>query len=276
MRDMNAVEVKDLSYSYTPTEEALKGVNFVVKQGTFVSIIGKNGSGKSTLAKALMGLIKPTHGEIYINGIKLDDSSINEIRKGVCIVFQNPDNQFIGATVEDDIAFGLENRNIPQSEMKKIIVDNATKVHMENYLDKEPTFLSGGQKQRVSIAGALALEPKLLILDEATAMLDPKGKKEVINILKEMEKSRDNLTIISINHEIEEAYLSDVVYVMHKGKIVASGTPNEIFTNEEYISKYHLKKPFILETKEVLEEIEIDIKDANSIDEVVEKICQSK
>ena len=166
---MAKIEIKNLSYSYTASSKAVSDLSLQIEQGSFTSIIGHNGSGKSTLAKLIVGLLRPNSGEIFIDGVLLEEKSINDIRKKVAIVFQNPDNQFIGATVEDDIAFGLENRQVPSKDMPGIINKYATFVKMNDFLKKEPTTLSGGQKQRVAIAGALALQPEILILDEATA-----------------------------------------------------------------------------------------------------------
>ena len=180
---MEKIVVKNLSYSYSADSKAVDDLSLQIEQGSFTSIIGHNGSGKSTLAKLIIGLLKANNGEIFIDGVRLEEKSINEIRKKIAIVFQNPDNQFIGSTVEDDVAFGLENRQVPTEEMPGIIQKYASMVGMEDYLKKEPTSLSGGQKQRVAIAGALALSPEILILDEATAMIDAKGKREIYKVI---------------------------------------------------------------------------------------------
>jgi len=273
---MDEIVVKNLSFSYDKSHPVLSDVSFVVPRGSHISIVGHNGSGKSTLAKLLIGLLERDGGDIFINDLPLNEKTINEIRSMMCLVFQNPDNQFIGSTVEDDIAFGLENRQIPHSEMKRIIATFADEVGMGKYLNKEPSMLSGGQKQRVAIAGALALSPKIIIFDEATSMLDPNGKLEIINIIKKMREQNPELTIISITHDIEEAFLSDEVIVLSQGKIVLSGRPNEVFSKREVLSKYRLDMPFILDLKAQLNTIDISIPISEDIDQVVEAICQSK
>ncbi len=273
---MKAIELNNIFYSYNDHNEALKGISLQIDRGSHIAFVGHNGSGKSTLARVIKGLLKPTKGDIYIDGIHLEEKN-RELLNKVSIVFQNPDNQFIGATVEDDIAFGLENKCVDSALMKGLIEKYASKVNMLAYLESEPTMLSGGQKQRVAIAGALAMEPEILILDEATAMLDPRGKKEIFEVIKSMRKDNPNMTIISITHEIEEAYLSDYVYVLNNGKIEVEGSPKTIFSNNEIINKYHLNKPFLLSLKEQLQEHHLlDESEINNIDEAVEIICRLK
>lgn len=271
---MEKISVKNLSYKYPSSEQVIDGLSFQVEQGSFLCIVGHNGSGKSTLAKLIVGLIKPKQGEIYIDGVLLEDKTINQLRQKIAIVFQNPDNQFIGASVEDDIAFGLENRSIPSVDMQDIIDKYASYVHMEDYLKKEPTSLSGGQKQRVAIAGALALNPEILILDEATAMIDLKGKKEIFDLLKQMRKDNPQLTIISITHEVEEAFLSDKVIVMEKGKVVHEGKPDEVFSNVEIRKQFHLHVPFLVNLKEELSNEGYDVDKLNSVEEVIDYLCR--
>jgi len=268
------IVIKNLSYSYSAGNKAVDDLSLQVEQGSFVSIVGHNGSGKSTLAKLIVGLLRANSGEIIVDGVQLEDKSLNDIRKKIAIVFQNPDNQFIGSTVEDDIAFGLENRQIPSEEMPEIIKKYATYVKMEDYLKKEPTYLSGGQKQRVAIAGALALKPEILILDEATAMIDAKGKREIFLTIKHMRKDNPDLTIISITHEVEEALLSDRVIVMEKGKAVCSGSPLEVFANKEIREKYKLQAPFLISLKEELKDAGFDVDNLNDIKEVVNYLCR--
>ncbi|MBE6136450.1 MAG: energy-coupling factor transporter ATPase [Erysipelotrichaceae bacterium] len=271
---MDKIVVKNLTYSYTANSKAVDDLSLQIEQGSFTSIIGHNGSGKSTLAKLIVGLLKANNGQIFVDDVLLDEISVNEIRKKIAIVFQNPDNQFIGSTVEDDIAFGLENRQIPSKDMPDIIKKYAEYVKMEDYLKKEPTFLSGGQKQRVAIAGALALKPEILILDEATAMIDAKGKREIFLTIKHMRKDNPDLTIISITHEVEEALLSDRVIVMDGGKAVYSGSPMEVFSNKEVREKYKLQAPFLISLKEELKENGFDVDDLNDIKEVTKFLCQ--
>lgn len=252
MTDMDAIRVKNLSFSYTKENQNLSDLNFTVESGKYVSIIGHNGSGKSTLAKLIIGLLEPSNGEIYIFDQKIDKKNIACIRQQIALVFQNPDNQFIGATVEDDIAFGLENRNIPSKEMHDIVLEYASKVGMEEYLNAEPSRLSGGQKQRVAIAGALSLSPKILILDEATSMLDPKGKEDIRNLIKSLREQNKDLTILSITHDVEEAFLSDYVLLLDQGKVIKAGEPEAIFFDQKVLEEHHLKMPFYLEFKQRL------------------------
>jgi energy-coupling factor transport system ATP-binding protein len=271
---MNAIEVKNLSFSYEKGKKTIDNVSFSVKEGEYVSIIGHNGSGKSTIAKLICYLLEPESGEIFIFGKKIDEDNVATIRKDVGIVFQNPDNQFIGSTVEDDIAFGLENRNVAQREMKPIINKFASEVGMKDYLSKEPSELSGGQKQRVAIAGVLALGLKIIIFDEATSMLDPEGVKEVRELIEKMRKKDHSLTFLSITHDMDEAYASDRVLVINRGKIYSSGTPEEIFKDEKTIEKIGLSLPFVMKFKKELRDRGIDVpKDVNSIESLGEFIC---
>ncbi len=274
---MKALEVSNLTYSYSNHDElTLDNISFSIEKGSYVSIVGPNGSGKSTLARLIIGLLNKKSGEITVLGEPLSKKTIRSIRKKVGIIFQNPDNQFIGATVEDDIAFGLENRNLNRKEIYDILIDYADKVRMSSYLDKEPSNLSGGQKQRVAIAGVLALQPDILIMDEATSMLDPKGKKEISELIHSIKDSNPDLTVISITHEIEDAAQSDYVIVLSAGKIALEGTPEEVFKSANNLSEYHLSIPFLSELKEKLDEKGIDIKSAKNLEEAVDKLCPSK
>ena len=222
---MNSVEIKNLSYSYNEKTKVIKNISLSINKGEYVSIVGHNGSGKSTLCKLMIGLLVKDSGSIIIDGLELNKENLNDIRHKVAIVFQNPDNQFIGATVEDDIAFSLENDNVPREEMIPLVKEYASKVGMLDYLAKEPSYLSGGQKQRVAIADALIRKPQILILDEATSMLDPNGKAEILALVDSMRKENPELTVISITHDIEEAYLSDRIILLHEGEIVLSCLP---------------------------------------------------
>ena len=273
---MNKIEAKNLSFSYNKNEKILNHVSFVIPAGSYTSIIGHNGSGKSTLARLIIGLLAPNDGEIYVDDELLTHKSVRDIRKKIGLVFQNPDNQFIGATVEDDIAFGLENRQVPHKDMPEIVKNFATRVGMDEYLDKEPSRLSGGQKQRVAIAGALSLNPEILILDEATSMLDPKGKSDIKALIGEMKKANPSLTILSITHDVEEAYLSDNVIVLNQGEIVFNGKPDEVFSNKGLLSSLHLSTPFMIELRETLHSNNIDVSKCESIDEIAEKLWPSK
>lgn len=274
---MNRVEIKNLSFSYNDGGPVLNHVSLSVEQGSYTSIIGHNGSGKSTIAKLIIGLLAPRDGEIYVDGELLDNKSVRRIRKKIGLVFQNPDNQFIGASVEDDIAFGLENRQIPHKDMPEIVKRFAERVGMSEFLQNEPSRLSGGQKQRVAIAGALALNPEILILDEATSMLDPKGKNDIKQLILEMKKENPNLTIISITHDVEEAYLSDEVIVLSHGEVAFKGKPDEVFSKRDVLKNFNLEMPFLLDLKQKLaEEANINIKECSSIDEVAEKLWPLK
>ncbi len=239
------IEVKNLSFAYEEKHPVLHEVSFSIANGQFVSIIGHNGSGKSTLAKLLAGLMEVKVGTIAIDNIILNPSSIHVLRPKLGIVFQNPDNQFIGATVADDLAFGLENRCVPHDDMERQIVDVAKHVGMEAFLHHEPTSLSGGQKQRVAIAGVLAMKPDVMIFDESTAMLDPQGKDEIRRILLNMRREQPNLTIILITHDLEEATLADRVLVLNKGRLVMDGPPSTIFTRVEQLKAMSLNVPFL-------------------------------
>lgn len=272
---MKALEVSDLIFRYDDETLTLAGVSFDIFAGEYVSLVGHNGSGKSTLAKLLIGLLEPLAGNIKVFDLSLNKENIYKIRNKVAIVFQNPDNQFICTTVEDDIAFGLENRLVDPRVMKDEIISIATKVGMEKYLDKAPENLSGGQKQRVAIAGALATNPDILILDEATSMLDPKGRTDIRNLILEMKKNNPNLTIISITHDIEEAYLSDRVIVLNHGKVVLDDKPDEVFKNKELLTSLNLTIPFVLELKEKLEEQGINIT-GKDLEGVVDSLCLLK
>ena len=270
-----ALKVKNLCFNYDENKETLVNLSFEVKKGDYVALIGHNGSGKSTLAKLLTYLITPSSGEIYVNGLLLNEENIGKIRRTLGIVFQNPDNQFIGSTVEDDIAFGLENRNIPLNDMQKLVKEYSKKVNMENYLKKEPSELSGGQKQRVAIAGILALNLKIIIFDEATSMLDPEGVEDIKHLINEMRKKDPELTFISITHDIEEAYLSDYCIILNKGRIYKEGKPNEILNEIDDIKRIGLDVPFVLKIKNALKEKNIFINDdIKTIEELAKNICK--
>ena len=273
---MKCVSIKNLSYAYVNNRPVIKDLSLDINQGEYVSLVGHNGCGKSTLAKLLVGLLIPNKGTIEICGLELNNKNLNEIRKKVAIVFQNPDNQFIGATVEDDIAFSLENMCVPREKMLSLVPEYAKKVGMEQFLTKEPGYLSGGQKQRVAIADALIRNPEILILDEATSMLDPAGKQDILNLVKKMRLENPNLTIISITHDIDEAYDSDRIILMHEGENVLSCTPSELFEKTDIISKYNLDLPFIIELKTKIKDLGIEVKDSDSLEDVGEIICKLK
>ncbi len=270
----NVLEIKNLTFGYENDVDILKNVSFSVKKGEYVSLIGKNGSGKSTLAKLIMRILTPKEGEIYLNNTLLTDENSTKLKEEIGIVFQNPDNQFIGCSVEDDIAFGMENRNIPKKEMEERVRKFAKKVGMEKFLEKTPDELSGGQKQRVALAGILALSLKVIILDEATSMLDPEGKEEIKNLIFEMKKEDPELTIISITHDIEEAYISDRVIILSNGNIIKNDTPSVVFSSKNEIEALGFELPFVLKVKESLKDI-IEIDDSiNNIEDLAKFLCQ--
>ena len=273
---MNRISLKNISFSYNKEEPVIKHVSFNIREGSYTSIIGHNGSGKSTLGRLIIGLLAPNDGEIYIDEELLTHKNVRQLRKKIGLVFQNPDNQFIGATVEDDIAFGLENRKVPHTKMQEIINKYAESVGMSDYLKNEPSRLSGGQKQRVAIAGALALEPEILILDEATSMLDPKGKSDIRNLIAKMKELNPSLTIVSITHDVEEAYLSDEVIVLNQGEVVFKGKPESVFSNRDALKSLHLEMPFVLDLKDKLLKEKIDIKDKTGINDIAEVLWPSK
>lgn len=269
-----AIEVKNLSFSYEDKEPLFEDVSFTVNKGEYVTLIGHNGSGKSTIAKLLCFLLEPQKGEIFVNGVKEEEKSSSFIRRNIGIVFQNPDNQFIGSTIEDDIAFGLENRNVDVKKMHELVKEYSQKVGMSQFLKKEPSELSGGQKQRVAIAGILALDLKIVIFDEATSMLDPEGVEDIKSLIFQMKKEDPELTFISITHDMEEAYLSDRVIILSKGEIFKDGNPLEVFSNEEDLLNIGLSIPFVLRVKNTLNKNGISIpKEVNTIEGVAKYLC---
>ena len=247
---MSLIEVKDLYFRYNSEDRAVNGVSLSIEKGEFVCILGHNGSGKSTLAKLLVGLLEARKGSILIDGEKLTEASVDNIRKKIGIVFQNPDNQFVGITVKDDIAFGLENRCVPKDEMLRLIDEFSEKVRMRQFLDRNPEELSGGEKQRVAIAGVLAMNPEIIIFDEATSMLDPQGVAEVMEVI---DRLKNQKTIISITHNLNEAIKADKVIVMNEGKVVLSGTPVDVFKNMDVIKESKLD---ILDSMKILQKLE--------------------
>ncbi|WP_326717182.1 energy-coupling factor ABC transporter ATP-binding protein [Vagococcus jeotgali] len=255
------IELKHIDFKYHGQEKsALKDVSLKIEPGEWVALIGHNGSGKSTLAKTINGLIKPSNGEIIVNDELLTDDNLWDIRKMVGMVFQNPDNQFVGSTVEDDVAFGLENQGVPRDEMLKRVDSAIEKVRMSEFKKKEPARLSGGQKQRVAIAGVIALTPEVIILDEATSMLDPQGRHDVISTIKKL-KEETNLTVISITHDIDEASFANRVLVMRQGEIIQEGTPEEIFTHGEDLIEMGLDVPFPEKLKATLKQSGVRVPD---------------
>ena len=246
------IELKNVSFRYDKTVEEyqIDTVSFHVKQGEWLSIVGHNGSGKSTVVRLIDGLLEAESGEIYVDGKQLTRETIWEIRSKIGIVFQNPDNQFVGATVEDDVAFGLENQGIPREEMLQRVEKAIEQVGMLEFKDREPSRLSGGQKQRVAIAGIIALRPTIIILDEATSMLDPEGREDLMAVMRKLQK-KFQLTIISITHDLSEIALSDRTLVFQKGKLESSMTPRELFSRND-LNEIGLDKPFSKQVQESL------------------------
>lgn len=248
------VRLEGISFQYESQEAlALQDVSFDIYEGEWLAIVGHNGSGKSTLAKLLNGLNFPQKGKVEVSGIELTEETVWDIRKKIGMVFQNPDNQFVGTTVQDDVAFGLENNGIPQEEMVHRVRDALEKVKMAAFLDQEPHHLSGGQKQRVAIAGVIALKPDIIILDEATSMLDPRGREEVLETIRQL-KQDGSLTVVSITHDLEEAAKADRIIVMNQGKVYREGTPEEIFKLDEELVKLGLDIPFSIKLSKAFQQ----------------------
>ncbi|MCD1277604.1 energy-coupling factor ABC transporter ATP-binding protein [Streptococcus sinensis] len=245
----NIIEIKNLSYRYDHNSEdyILKNVSFHVKQGEWLSIVGHNGSGKSTTVRLIDGLLEAESGDIIISGDKLTADNVWEKRRQIGMVFQNPDNQFVGVTVEDDVAFGLENQGMDYPMMVKRVHEALELVGMQDFKEREPARLSGGQKQRVAIAGVVALQPDIIILDEATSMLDPEGRLELIRTVKEI-KDKNHLTVISITHDLDEISLSDRVLVMKNGQVESTATPRELFSRPD-LEDLGLDQPFVNQVK---------------------------
>ena len=243
------IDVKNLSFRYKESQEYydVKDITFHVKRGEWLSIVGHNGSGKSTTVRLIDGLLEAESGEIVIDGQRLTEENVWNIRRQIGMVFQNPDNQFVGATVEDDVAFGLENQGLSRQEMQKRVEEALDLVGMLDFKKREPARLSGGQKQRVAIAGVVALRPAILILDEATSMLDPEGRRELIETVKEIRKDYD-MTVISITPDLEEVAMSDRVLIMKKGEIESTSSPRELFSRND-LDQIGLDDPFANQLK---------------------------
>jgi len=255
----------------------IKDISLTVKQGEWLTILGHNGSGKSTLAKFFNALHVPDEGDVISCGINTKDASqwVN-IRRQVAMVFQNPDNQIVAPTVEDDVAFGLENAGIPYEEMQRRVFDSIERMGLRGLETQEPHRLSGGQKQRVSLAGALALRPRVIVLDEATSMLDPTGKKEVLSIVEKLRKE-ENMTIIMITHDVSEALLADRIVVLHEGSIVDEGKPYDILSDEKKLRKFGLRAPFIVQITNELKRQHVPLSNGVlSHEELVTSLCKLK
>lgn len=270
---MEIIKLENLYFSYNQDTPVIKNISLSIEEGSYTTIIGHNGSGKSTIAKLMIGLLEAQSGNIVIDQLPLDEAHIYEIRNRIGIVFQNPDNQFIGATVRDDIAFGLENHCVEQEKMEDIIYRFAEKVNMLRYLDSEPSHLSGGQKQRVAIAGVLAMNPDVIIFDESTSMLDPQGKDEINRVIRELHADKQ-MTIISITHNIEEVAQSDHVIVLEKGKIVMEGDPKDILLQTEKLIRMNLDIPFSVKMQLELSKCGIKANQYISMEGLVDELCR--
>ncbi len=281
---MKMVHIKDLIYRYftrdddnniVETIEAIAGVNMDVEQGQFIAILGHNGSGKSSLAKHINGLLQPAEGAVYVKGMNTaDEDEIWQIRQTAGIVLQNPDNQIIGNIVEEDVAFGPENIGVPTEGIWRRVAQSLEAVGMEAFRLSSPGRLSGGQKQRVAIAGILAMEPECIILDEPTAMLDPKGREDVIRTIHQLNREK-GITIILITHKMDEVVEADKLFVMDHGKVVMSGTPKEVFSDVEQIKKYRLEVPHATELAYELRKEGIPLPESiMTKEELVEALCR--
>ena len=274
----NIINVKDMTFEYVTIDSKFKAIDDLsleVKQGEFVAIIGHNGSGKSTLSKNLNAILVPTQGDIYIDGMNTkDESKLWNIRQTAGMVFQNPDNQIVATIVEEDVAFGPENLGVEPTLIRERVEDALKSVGIYELKDRQPHLLSGGQKQRVAIAGIIAMRPKCIIFDEATAMLDPSGRKEVMNVIKKLNKE-ENITTLHITHYMEEAVQADRVVVVDKGKKLLEGTPKEVFKNVDLLKEIGLDVPYMTELASLLREEGLDLDDdILTVDEMVDKLCR--
>lgn len=285
---MKMVKAENISYEYTKVVEikgenverklmALQDINIDIEKGDFIAILGHNGSGKSTFAKHLNALVTPSEGTIWVDGMDTkDDSLVWKIRQNTGMVFQNPDNQLVATVVEEDIAFGPENLGVDPKEIRKRVDESLKQVGMDGFQTDTPSKLSGGQKQRIAIAGILAMKPQCIVLDEPTAMLDPVGRKDVMDTVHRLNKE-NNITIILITHYMDEAVSADKVYVIDDGKIVMKGVPKEVFSQVERMKSYGLDVPQVTETAYNLRKLGIDIpQDILTVEEMVGAICQLK
>ena len=276
----NIIRVENLVFEYAKTEEenitvrAIDDVSFEIEKGSFTAIIGKNGSGKSTLAKNLNGLLVPSSGKVYVAGYDTkDEKHIWDVRQTAGMVFQNPDNQLVSAIVEDDVAFGPENLGVPPEEIRKRVDKALEDVNMGAFKKKAPHLLSGGQKQRIALAGVVAMKPQCIIFDEPTAMLDPKGRKEIMAIIDELHK--EGITVVLITHFMEETITADRLIIMNDGKILLDDAPAEVFKQRELIRSVNLDVPLMAELSYKLRELGVEVpQDIITEEKMVEFICQ--
>ncbi|WP_146553677.1 energy-coupling factor ABC transporter ATP-binding protein [Rummeliibacillus sp. SL167] len=264
------LSLNHVTFTYAPEEptvkKAVEDVSFHVEEGEWIAIVGHNGSGKSTIARLISGLLFPQSGTVNVLGQTLSEENLWKSRSQIGMVFQNPDNQFVGATVQDDVAFALENNGVPYEDMVERVHEALKQVKMDDFLNHEPQHLSGGQKQRVAIAGALALRPRLLILDEATSMLDPQGRQEVLAVVRDLRK-KTGLTVLSITHDLEEAVMADRLLFMNGGKKYAEGTPSEIFALGDQLIELGLDLPFAMKLTKLLQAESVQLQGENMTEE---------
>ncbi len=274
---MEAVRFDNVKYSYRDggADFAVNGVTLSVREGEFVAVLGRNGSGKSTLAKLINALLVPTEGSVKVFGMDTsDDKQTFEIRRNAGMVFQNPDNQTVASVVEDDVAFGPENIGVPREEIGRRIDFALDAVGMQEFRHATPARLSGGQKQRIAIAGVLAIMPKILILDESTAMLDPKGRREVMDVVKRLNREQ-KMTVLLITHFMDEALEADRAIVMHRGEVVMDGAPEEIFARSDELETYNLTLPRAAYVCKKLQAAGMPVADSFTAEELAEAICAS-
>lgn len=272
---MALLTAENVSFSYDKKIKAIKNLSLNVEKGEYIAVIGHNGSGKSTLARLFNALLVPDSGTVTVDGFSsADKTSLFEIRKRVGVVFQNPDNQLVASVVEDDVAFGPENLGVKREEIGERIDYALKAVGMEEYRKSSPTRLSGGQKQRIAIAGVLALKPQILVLDESTAMLDPQGRKEILDVVKTLNE-KEGVTVIAVTHYMEEVLAADRVYVLSGGEIAMQGTPAEIFNEKDKVKKLGLELPLAAYIAEKLREKGVPVKDGvYTQEELLEALCE--
>lgn len=275
MTNNKVVEFENVYFEYSENKPILKNVSFEIYENEYVCILGHNGSGKSTISKVLVGLLKPRKGQVKLFGTPVSAQNLKDLRNNIGIVFQNPDNQFVGLLVKDDIAFGLENRKVPPKIINEIIDITAKSIGIEHLLDKSPEDLSGGQKQKVAIASVLAFNPQITIFDESTSMLDPKSKRELKELMFDL-KQKAKKTIISITHDMEEVLQADRVIVLEKGEIILNGSPNEIFLSNQDLAKHKLDFPFIYQLSRSLNQNNKDISLTLNKDNLLNQLCNIK
>ena len=275
------IETKDLTYTYPAPEgetnpPALRGVSVTIEKGSFTVVLGHNGSGKSTFAKHLNAVLLPCGGAVYVEGMDTrDERMLLEIRRRTGMVFQNPDNQIVANVVEEDVAFGPENLGVPTAEIRRRVDDALAAVGMEQFARHAPHLLSGGQKQRIAIAGILAMEPECIVLDEATAMLDPAGRREVIDTVRRLNRER-GITVVLITHHMAEAESADRVIVMNDGQVAMDGAPHEVFAQVEKLHQLGLAAPDTVELLHLLREAGMDVPLTGlTVDECADTICRA-